>query len=224
MRVLAVGAGGVGTSAALIAARRGFFETWVVSDYDIARAEAVVDRIQDDRFVAAQVDASSVDAVADLCRAHGITHVLNVVDPRFVMPIFDGAFAAGADYLDTAMSLSRPNPRAPVRGGRRQARRRAVREGAVLGRQRTPGPVRHRRRAWPGRRVRPLRGGPPLQRDRRGRDPRRREPGRGGLRLRALVLDLDDDRGVPQPAGHLGEGPGLVHDRAVLRGGGLRLP
>ena len=113
MRVLAVGAGGVGTSAALIAARRGFFETWVVSDYDVARAEAVVDRIQDDRFVAAQVDASSADAVADLCRAHGITHVLNVVDPRFVMPIFDGAFAAGADYLDTAMSLSRPNPRAP---------------------------------------------------------------------------------------------------------------
>jgi len=29
------------------------------------------------------------------------------------MPIFDGAFAAGADYLDTAMSLSRPNPQAP---------------------------------------------------------------------------------------------------------------
>ena len=55
MRVLAVGAGGVGTSAALIAARRGFFEKWVVSDYDGARAKAVVDRIQDDRFIAAQL-------------------------------------------------------------------------------------------------------------------------------------------------------------------------
>ena len=109
MRVLAIGAGGVGTSAALIAARRDFFETWVVSDYDAARAQAVVDRLGDSRFVAARVDASSAQAVADLCREHAITHVLNVVDPRYVVSIFEGAFLAGADYLDTAMSLSRPH-------------------------------------------------------------------------------------------------------------------
>jgi saccharopine dehydrogenase (NAD+, L-lysine-forming) len=113
MRVLAVGSGGVGTSAALIAARRDFFETWVVSDYDAQRAQAVVDRLGDPRFVAAQLDASSAEAVAALCREHRITHVLNVIDPRYVMPIFDGAFAAGADYLDTAMSLSRPHPTHP---------------------------------------------------------------------------------------------------------------
>ena len=29
------------------------------------------------------------------------------------MPIFEGAFAAGADYLDMAMSLSHPDPEAP---------------------------------------------------------------------------------------------------------------
>src|SRR5688500_16761344 len=29
------------------------------------------------------------------------------------MPIFDGAFAAGVDYLDMAMSLSRPHPQSP---------------------------------------------------------------------------------------------------------------
>jgi saccharopine dehydrogenase-like NADP-dependent oxidoreductase len=46
-------------------------------------------------------------------REHGVTHVLNAVDPRFVMPIFDGAFAGGAHYLDMAMSLSRPHPDAP---------------------------------------------------------------------------------------------------------------
>jgi saccharopine dehydrogenase (NAD+, L-lysine-forming) len=39
--------------------------------------------------------------------------VMNAVDPRFVMSIFDGAYAAGADYLDMAMSLSRPHPEAP---------------------------------------------------------------------------------------------------------------
>ncbi|MEZ5116305.1 MAG: saccharopine dehydrogenase C-terminal domain-containing protein [Candidatus Nanopelagicales bacterium] len=113
MRILIVGAGGVGTSAALIAARRDFFEHVVVADYDEARARAVVERVADPRFSAAQVDASSAEAVATLCRENGITHVLNVVDPRFVMPIFEGAFAAGADYLDTAMSLSRPHPEQP---------------------------------------------------------------------------------------------------------------
>ncbi|TBL27460.1 ATP-binding protein, partial [Verrucosispora sp. SN26_14.1] len=66
-----------------------------------------------DRFVAAGVDAASAEAVAALCREHRITHVLNAVDPRFVMPIFDGAYAAGADYLDMAMSLSRPHPTRP---------------------------------------------------------------------------------------------------------------
>ncbi|MGC4757550.1 saccharopine dehydrogenase C-terminal domain-containing protein [Micromonospora trifolii] len=105
MRVLLVGAGGVGSAAVAIAARRTFFETIVVADHDPARAERAVAG-HGDRFVAAQVDASSADAVTALCREHRITHVLNAVDPRFVMPIFNGAFAAGADYLDMAMSLS----------------------------------------------------------------------------------------------------------------------
>jgi saccharopine dehydrogenase-like NADP-dependent oxidoreductase len=113
MRILAIGAGGVGTSAALIAARRGFFDWWVVADYDVARAKAVVERLDDPRYAVAQVDASDAEAVAAVCREHGITHVLNAVDPRFVMPIFTGAFQAGADYLDTAMSLSRPHPANP---------------------------------------------------------------------------------------------------------------
>jgi saccharopine dehydrogenase-like NADP-dependent oxidoreductase len=113
MRVLVVGAGGVGTAAALIAARRGFFEWWVAADYDLARAQAVVDRVADVRFTSAAIDAGSAEAVAQLCREHRITHVLNAVDPRFVMPIFEGAFAAGADYMDMAMSLSRRSPRHP---------------------------------------------------------------------------------------------------------------
>ena len=113
MRVLAIGSGGVGTSAALIAQRREFFERWVCADYDEARAQAVVSRANDARFTAARIDASDAGAVSALCREHGITHVLNVVDPRFDMPIFDGAFDAGANYLDTAMSLSRPHPERP---------------------------------------------------------------------------------------------------------------
>ena len=114
MKVLVVGAGGVGSAAVGIAARRDFFASMVVADYDVGRAErAIAAHATDPRFVAAQVDASSSDAVAALCREHGITHVLNAIDPRFVMPVFDGAFAADADYLDMAMSLSKPHSEAP---------------------------------------------------------------------------------------------------------------
>jgi saccharopine dehydrogenase (NAD+, L-lysine-forming) len=113
MRILLVGAGGVGAAATGIAARRTFFERFVVADYDAGRAEKAVARIGDARFVTSQVDASSAAAVTALCREHDITHVLNAVDPRFVMPVFDGAHAAGADYLDMAMSLSRPHPDRP---------------------------------------------------------------------------------------------------------------
>ena len=113
MRILLVGAGGVGSAFTGIAARRDFFELCVVSDYDRARATKAVEALGDDRFVAAQVDASSADAVTALCAEHRITHVMNAVDPVFNMPIFDGAYAAGADYLDMAMSLSRPHPSRP---------------------------------------------------------------------------------------------------------------
>lgn len=113
MRILIIGAGGVGSAAARIAVRRDFFDALVVADYDPARPQTLVEEIGDPRLVAAQVDASSAASVADLIRTHEITHVLNAVDPRFVMPIFDGCFDAGATYLDMAMSLSHPHPEQP---------------------------------------------------------------------------------------------------------------
>jgi len=113
LRILIVGAGGVGSAAVRIAVRRQFFELLVVADYDPARPQVLVDALGDDRLRAAQVDASSADAVAALIREHDITHVLNAVDPRFVMPIFEGAFQGGATYLDMAMSLSVRHPEHP---------------------------------------------------------------------------------------------------------------
>jgi saccharopine dehydrogenase-like NADP-dependent oxidoreductase len=113
MRILLVGAGGVGSAFTAIAARRDFFERCVVADYDESRAARAVEALGDERFVAARVDASDAGSVAALCREHEITHVMNAVDPVFNMSIFDGAFAAGADYLDMAMSLSQPHPEAP---------------------------------------------------------------------------------------------------------------
>ncbi|MGI8644798.1 MAG: saccharopine dehydrogenase NADP-binding domain-containing protein, partial [Nocardioides sp.] len=82
MRILLVGAGGVGSAFAAIAARRDFFEAIVIADY--AEASAQKAAAVDERYVGAQVDASSADSVAALCREHRITHVMNAVDPRFV--------------------------------------------------------------------------------------------------------------------------------------------
>lgn len=113
MRVLLVGAGGVGGSIALIAARRDFFEAMVVADYDAARAAQVVADTADPRFVAARVDASDSAAVTALLAEHRCDVLMNATDPRFVMPLFTAALDGGAHYLDMAMSLSRPHPTEP---------------------------------------------------------------------------------------------------------------
>ncbi len=113
MRILVVGAGGVGSAVAGIAARRDFFDQLVVADYAPERARAAADRLGDPRISAARVNASDAGQVAALAREHRSTHVLNAVDPRFVLPVFNGALAAGADYLDMAMSLSSPHQDRP---------------------------------------------------------------------------------------------------------------
>ncbi|MEI2654016.1 MAG: saccharopine dehydrogenase C-terminal domain-containing protein [Microthrixaceae bacterium] len=113
MKILVVGAGGVGAAFAAIASRRSFFEQLVLADIDVTRAQRTVDRLGDPRVTAIALDASDATSVAAAIGAHGSTIVLNAADPRFVVPIFDGCFAAGATYLDMAMSLSHPHPSDP---------------------------------------------------------------------------------------------------------------
>jgi saccharopine dehydrogenase (NAD+, L-lysine forming) len=106
MRVLVVGTGGVGGAVAAIAARRDFFERIVFADLDPARAEAV--RARDERFGAAQLDASDATAIVELARTEKVDVILNATDPRFNPAIFQAAFDAGCTYLDMAMTLSVP--------------------------------------------------------------------------------------------------------------------
>src|ERR671919_625951 len=113
MRILIVGAGGVGSAVPPIAARRDFFETIVFADYEKTKARRVVERYDDRRFVAARVDASDAASVAAVAQEHRCDAILNAVDPRFVMPVFRAAFDVGAVYMDMAMSLSEPHPERP---------------------------------------------------------------------------------------------------------------
>jgi len=115
MRILVVGSGGVGGSVAPIAARRDFYEHIVFADHHPGRAQGVVDRYDGGtgRFSAAIIDASDPASVAAVAKEHGIDCILNAVDPRFVMPVFEGAFEAGATYMDMALSTSEPHPERP---------------------------------------------------------------------------------------------------------------
>jgi saccharopine dehydrogenase (NAD+, L-lysine forming) len=108
MKVLVVGTGGVGAAAAAVAKRRDFFERMTFADLDPARPQALVEREGDDRFVAAQVDASSKDSLVGLLRESEADAILNAADPRFNPPILEAAFEYGCTYLDMAMTLSGP--------------------------------------------------------------------------------------------------------------------
>jgi saccharopine dehydrogenase (NAD+, L-lysine forming) len=112
MRVLLVGAGGVGSAFARIAARHNSFEHVVVADNDVSRAQRAA-QAASDRFVAAQLDASNEKAIVDLMETEGCDVLMNAVDPRFVMPLFRAAFQGGATYVDMAMSLSHLHPDDP---------------------------------------------------------------------------------------------------------------
>jgi saccharopine dehydrogenase (NAD+, L-lysine forming) len=110
MRILLVGAGGVGTAFAQIAARRPFAEL-VIADYDLARAQRAAQAR--DGYRAVQLDARDEQAAADLLREQACDVLMNATDPRFVMPLFRAALQAGTHYLDMAMSLSHPDKAEP---------------------------------------------------------------------------------------------------------------
>jgi saccharopine dehydrogenase-like NADP-dependent oxidoreductase len=106
MRVLVVGAGGVGAAVASVARRRDFFEHITFADVDARRAERAIAPYGEPRFAAAAVDASDAAAVAELARVVRADAIVNAVDPRFNPQIFSAAFDAGCTYLDLALTLS----------------------------------------------------------------------------------------------------------------------
>jgi saccharopine dehydrogenase (NAD+, L-lysine forming) len=116
MRILVVGAGGVGSAVPAIAQRRSFFEQMTVADVVLERAQAAVERLgEPDRFAAAQVDASDEAALVALIRDTRADAILNACDPRFNEPIFAACHAARVTYLDMAMTLSQRHPTDPYR-------------------------------------------------------------------------------------------------------------
>jgi hypothetical protein len=200
MRILVVGAGGVGSAVAAIARRRDFFETLVLADLDGARAQAALDRVErggrGSNMEARAVDASDTDAIVALAREVGADTILNACDPRLNPPIFAAALQAGATYLDMAMTLSRPHPERPYEL-----------PGVMLGDEQF---AEHERWATAGRLALVGIGV---------------EPGFSDVVARYAADHLySSNRGVPQPAADLGARARVLHHRAVQRGRAVPLP
>jgi saccharopine dehydrogenase (NAD+, L-lysine forming) len=113
MKALVIGAGGVGSAIANIASRRPFITQMVIADRNLSRAEAAIAKVKDSRFSAAEVNAAELEDIRALIRKAKPDIVINAVDPRFVMPIFLACEIEDTNYMDMAMSLSRPHPHYP---------------------------------------------------------------------------------------------------------------
>ena len=115
MRILLIGAGGVGGAFAAIIARRKFVSQLIVADVNLEKAQAVAKHAAMDgiEVQAETVDASSQESVYQLARKYKADAIVNLCAPLFNPPIFAAAFQAGCTYLDTACNLSEPHPLEP---------------------------------------------------------------------------------------------------------------
>ena len=114
MNIVTIGAGGVGASIASIAETRSFFDSFVIADIDLARAQRAVTDLDDpSKFRAERVDASSVDEIVALIERTKADIVVNAGDPRLNEAIFAACLRAKTNYLDMAMNLSAPHPTDP---------------------------------------------------------------------------------------------------------------
>ena len=118
MKLLIIGAGGVGTSCAMIIKRAGKEGDWaekvVISDYNQVRAEEVAAKYcGGGKFVAEKIDAGDPESIKGIIKKHGVTFVMNAVEPAFNEVIFDTCLEAKVGYLDCAMTLSVAHPEKP---------------------------------------------------------------------------------------------------------------
>ncbi len=113
MRVLLVGAGGVGEAIVTIATQNDpdaqWLESMIVSDYNYNRAVRVANQPGDLRLTAEKVNANDKDQIIALANKYKADFIMNSCDPVFNMPIFEAALETGCQYMDMAMSMSEKN-------------------------------------------------------------------------------------------------------------------
>lgn len=114
MRILVIGAGGVGASMASIAETRSFFTSFVLADISLTRAEEALTHLDDrTRFEARTVDARDKAQIIALINDVKPDVLVNAGDPRLNEPIFEACYETRCNYIDMAMTLSKPHPTNP---------------------------------------------------------------------------------------------------------------
>ncbi|MFN3309359.1 MAG: saccharopine dehydrogenase family protein [Anaerolineales bacterium] len=105
MKVLLLGTGGVGEGIALVAKGKPWLEQMFLADYHFDRVLQVYEKLGNSaQFCVEQVDASSIEQVANLALKHQVDLILNAVSCEYSDPIFDAAYQAGCNYMDMALS------------------------------------------------------------------------------------------------------------------------
>ncbi len=104
MKMLMIGAGGVGESIAHILKGRDPNSSWlegiVLADYNLGRAEEVAVRLGDaERFVPEQVDAKNRSSIVALAEKHNCDFIMDAAAPFVTNNIFDAAYEAGCNYM-----------------------------------------------------------------------------------------------------------------------------
>jgi saccharopine dehydrogenase (NAD+, L-lysine forming) len=116
MKVLLIGAGGVGEAIAIIAQDKPWLKKMVLADYNVARLKEVSEKLNDaKKFPVEQLDARNKKAIVKLARDYNVDLIMNAVDPTFAETIFDAAYKARVNYMDMAMTLSKPHKFDPHR-------------------------------------------------------------------------------------------------------------
>jgi len=114
MKVLLVGVGGVGEAIAAIAKPREWLELMVLADYNVQRTKEVQKKLgEPKRFPVEFIDASKQENIEELAKKYQVDLIMNSVDPIFNEQIFDAAYNVGVNYMDMAMTLSKPHPTDP---------------------------------------------------------------------------------------------------------------
>jgi saccharopine dehydrogenase (NAD+, L-lysine-forming) len=114
MKILLVGVGGVGEAIAVIAKSKPWVEKIILCDYNFERIQEVQGKLGDyKRFPVETIDASKRVQVEELAKKYQVDLIMNACDPIYNESIFDAAYNVGCNYMDMAMTLSKPHPNDP---------------------------------------------------------------------------------------------------------------
>ncbi len=105
MNLLVIGMGSVGEVIALVAQERPWLERLILADYNLQRALEVYQKLgRPAHCSVAQVDASRLESIVQLARAHQADFLLNAVSCEYSNLIFDAAYQTHCGYMDLALN------------------------------------------------------------------------------------------------------------------------